>query len=176
LPTIFTHAVAALSIGTAVLPKRTAATVWTCGIVCAVIPDADVVAFYVGIPYSGLLGHRGLTHSLLFAALLSLAVLLLLRNHCRQEPQRIALFLLIVSVSHGVLDAFTNGGLGVAFFAPFSAERFFFPLQPIEVSPIGAAFFSLRGWWVLQSELLWVWVPAAALAATALAVRARFSR
>ena len=46
----------------------------------------------------------------------------------------------------------------------------------IEVSPIGAAFFSVRGWWVLQSELLWVWVPAAGLAATALAVRARFSR
>nr|HRC76832.1 rhodanese-like domain-containing protein [Kouleothrix sp.] len=32
---------------------------------------------------------------------------------------------------HGVLDAMTDGGLGVAFFAPFSATRYFFPFRPI---------------------------------------------
>jgi membrane-bound metal-dependent hydrolase YbcI (DUF457 family) len=31
----------------------------------------------------------------------------------------------------------TDGGLGIAVFAPFSSHRFFFPVQPIPVSPIG---------------------------------------
>jgi inner membrane protein len=62
-------------------------------------------------------------------------------------------------MSHGLLDAMTDGGLGVAFFAPFHNERFFFPWTPIRVSPIGAGFFSARGLTTLKSELLWVWLP-----------------
>jgi inner membrane protein len=59
----------------------------------------------------------------------------------------------------------TDGGLGVAFFAPFSNERWFLPWRPIRVSPIGvAAFFSSRGRAVLESELRIVWLPAAILA------------
>ena len=69
-----------------------------------------------------------------------------------------ALFLL--TASHGILDAFTNGGLGVALLSPFDNGRYFFPWTPIEVSPIGVrAFFSAWGLGVLKSELLWVWLP-----------------
>jgi inner membrane protein len=64
-----------------------------------------------------------------------------------------------------LLDALTNGGLGVALFAPFSNERFFFPWRPIEVSPIGAGFFSARGMRVLLSEARWIWLPAATVCA-----------
>jgi inner membrane protein len=63
-----------------------------------------------------------------------------------------------------VLDAFTDGGLGVAFFSPFSDQRFFFPWRPIAVSPIGVTgFFNHRTWLVLRSELLWVVAPSVAL-------------
>ena len=65
----------------------------------------------------------------------------------------------LVTASHGVLDALTNGGLGVAFFAPFDNTRYFFPWTPIVVSPIGADFFGLRGLHVITSEVLFVWVP-----------------
>jgi inner membrane protein len=65
-----------------------------------------------------------------------------------------------------LLDALTNGGLGVAFFAPFSGARFFFPSRPIEVSPISVPrFFSDRGLAALAIELVIVWVPAFAFAA-----------
>ena len=77
------------------------------------------------------------------------------------------------TASHGVLDAFTNGGRGVAFFAPFSSDRFFFPVTPIAVSPIGAAFFSERGVSVLASEMLWVWVPLLILNIAVAMARAR---
>jgi inner membrane protein len=66
-----------------------------------------------------------------------------------------------VTASHGMLDAMTDGGLGVAFFAPFDNARYFFPWRPILVSPIGIAqFFSGYGLDVLLSEFVWIWVPA----------------
>jgi inner membrane protein len=58
----------------------------------------------------------------------------------------------------------TDGGLGVAFFAPFDDTRYFFPFRPIKVSPIGLSFFSARGLDVIWSELLLVCIPAATIA------------
>ena len=76
------------------------------------------------------------------------------------------LLLFVITASHGVLDAMTNGGLGVAFFSPFNTRRYFFPWTPIEVSPIGAGgFFSARGWDVIWSEIMWIWGPALVLGA-----------
>jgi inner membrane protein len=65
----------------------------------------------------------------------------------------------------------TDGGLGIAFFAPFDNTRYFFPFRPIEVSPIGLAFFSGRGLDVIWSELLWVCIPATIIAGTVLFYR-----
>ena len=72
-----------------------------------------------------------------------------------------------VTASHGLLDALTNGGRGIAFFAPFSDHRYFFPWRPIQVSPIGVGFFSPRGLRVLASESGWIWVPSAIIAVSA---------
>jgi inner membrane protein len=73
-------------------------------------------------------------------------------------------FIGLAAASHPLLDACTNGGLGVALGWPLDNHRFFFPWRPIEVSPIGVRFFSMHGWLVIQSELLWVWLPTATLA------------
>ncbi len=81
-----------------------------------------------------------------------------------------------MTASHGLLDAFTNGGQGVGFFLPFDTRRYFFPWHPIQVSPIGFAFFSERGMSVLLSEMLWVWLPTAALVAPVLLYRRRRAR
>jgi inner membrane protein len=59
-----------------------------------------------------------------------------------------------------VLDAMTNGGLGVAFFSPFDTTRYFFPVRPVIVSPIGVSeFFNAQGARILASEALWIWLP-----------------
>jgi inner membrane protein len=82
----------------------------------------------------------------------------LFQNHASRLI--VFLFLFLSTLSHPVLDALTNGGLGVGLFAPFTNERYFFPYRPIEVSPIGVgAFFSHRGLIVMLSELKWVWLP-----------------
>jgi inner membrane protein len=63
-------------------------------------------------------------------------------------------FFFLLSASHGILDAFTNGGLGIALLSPFDHSRYFFPWTPIMVSPIGLkAFLSKWGLMVMKSEL-----------------------
>ena len=71
-----------------------------------------------------------------------------------------------------LLDAMTNGGLGVAWFWPWSDARYFMPFHPIAVSPIGLSrFLSERGLLVLQSEARWVWLPCLLLALAGMALR-----
>jgi inner membrane protein len=141
--------------------------------VCAALPDLDVVAFAFGIPYSAMLGHRGLSHSIFFALLVSavVAALAFRGGQWSNMRLRIWLYLFAAVASHGILDAFTNGGLGIAFFAPFSAQRYFFPVTPIEVAPIGWGLFSERGLQVLGSEIRWVWAPSAFVIAVFLGLR-----
>jgi inner membrane protein len=137
------------------------------------LPDADVVGFHFGIRYQDFWGHRGFTHSLVFAALLATSVIVIASRPGVLGDRRLLWFyLFLATASHGLLDAMTDGGLGVAFFSPFDTMRYFLPWRPIRVSPIGVArFFSPRGLAVLRSELLWVWLPAASLASMAFLLR-----
>lgn len=159
----FAHAISAVAIGKGFTTKGLDRRFWLLGIVCAIIPDADVVGFFYGIEYESFWGHRGFTHSFVFAALLAGAVLLLFyRNETYSRLKWIGLWLyfFLTTASHAVLDAMTSGGRGVAFFSPFDNERYFLPFRPIKVSPIGIEkFFSEWGMKVVLSELLWVFLP-----------------
>jgi inner membrane protein len=154
MPTIFTHpAVALLKTWWPRLPYRVAIA----GAILTIVPDLDVAAFALGIPYEHVLGHRGFSHSITFALIVSTVVTFLLRVEGHHRATFVFLFLCLMS--HALLDAMTDGGLGVAFFAPFHNERYFLPWTPIRVSPIGAGFFSARGMATMKSELGWVWGP-----------------
>jgi len=128
---------------------------------CSIVPDVDVIGFRFGIQYGDVFGHRGFSHSIFFAFAISLLVLFALRLKTRiQKPVSVFIFLFLCTVSHGILDAFTNGGLGVAFFSPFSNLRYFSPWRPITVSPIGISqFFSGPIVDVMESEIVFVWFP-----------------
>jgi len=173
--TILSHGVVAVALGKVFTGERMPMHFWVASVACAILPDIDVIGFGFGIHYGDMLGHRGLTHSLLLALLIGLVTVALLFRD--EKPLSLRWFSLVsyffvVTASHGVLDALTNGGLGVAFFAPFSNTRYFFPWRPIEVSPIGLRFFSSRSAWeVILSEVVWIWIPAALIVTTAWAVR-----
>ena len=159
MPTLFSHPAVPLALGLGLgrqpIPRR---LLWA-GVCASILPDLDVLAFRFGIPYASELGHRGFSHSLLFAFLVALLGLALARCFNAQRLWTFG-FLLVSTASHGVLDAFTNGGMGIAFFWPWSTARHFAPVQVIEVSPLSVSrFFSSRGLMVLYSELLWVWLP-----------------
>jgi inner membrane protein len=171
VPTVFSHPAVPLvlraGLGAEVVPRR----LLVAGVLASALPDLDVVTFRLGVPYWAELGHRGLTHSLLFAALVALAGAAAHRA-LRAGAAATFLFLLASTASHGLLDSLTNGGLGIALLWPFTDTRYFAPdgLRVIEVSPIGVSrFLSARGLTVIGSELRWIWLPAlgAALALTA---------
>jgi inner membrane protein len=127
-------------------------------VAAAILPDLDVAAFALGIPYADGFGHRGASHSILFAALIAaLGVAMCKPLHSR--PAQAAVFLFAYAISHPLLDAITSGGLGVALLWPWSDQRFFAPWRPILVSPFANGFFSARGISTLLSELRWVWLP-----------------
>jgi inner membrane protein len=142
------------------------------------MPDLDVIGFRFGIRYGDFWGHRGFTHSLLFAALVAGTVMLIGFRQVLPGLGRFSMWIyfLLATGSHDFLDAMTDGGLGVSFFAPFDNHRYFLPWTPIRVSLIGAGrFFTDRGFPVLQSELVWVWLPSALLAISAWIIRRRHS-
>jgi inner membrane protein len=162
MATILTHAVVATAIGS-LFPRRVLPrSLWVAGALCSAIPDADVVGFAFGVRYGDFWGHRGFTHSLAFAAILAAgltATVFLRRSH----RAVILTYLFLATASHGLLDALTDGGLGVASISPFDDTRYFLPVHPIRVSPIGAGFFSERGLAVLANEASWLWAPSLAV-------------
>ncbi|MBH1801605.1 metal-dependent hydrolase [Stenotrophomonas maltophilia] len=73
MPSIITHAAVPLALWCAADRGRIPAWLLAAGVVAAMLPDADVLAFALHIPYADAFGHRGASHSLLFAG--GLAVL-----------------------------------------------------------------------------------------------------
>ena len=122
-----------------------------------ILPDLDVVGFNLGIAYGDRLGHRGFTHSILFAVIWGVVLMFTLG---RKNKLIWFLVIFISTISHGILDAMTSGGKGVGFFIPFNNDRFFFPFNDIRVSPIGVGkFFSNRGVQVVFSEFKYIFLP-----------------
>ncbi|WP_150045981.1 metal-dependent hydrolase [Methylomonas rhizoryzae] len=163
MPTIITHAAVPLALACGLGRDHIPGRLLLAGIVAAMLPDLDVLAFRLGIAYQNDFGHRGFSHSPAFALTVA-AVGALLTKFLRVPAKRAFWFLAAATLSHGVLDAFTNGGFGIAFLWPFSGERFFAPVRPIAVSPLSLSrFLSERGLSVLASEVQYVWLPCLAL-------------
>ena len=93
------------------------------------LPDADVVGLYLGVPYGHPAGHRGFSHSLLFAVLTGALVAAFWRRFVTRDhhAQMLLVYFSVVTAFNGLLDALTNGGTGVGFFIPFDSGRYFSP-------------------------------------------------
>lgn len=164
MPTIITHSVVAGSSAYGFADGKEPLKFWILSIACSVLPDADVIGYrWLYIPYGHVFGHRGFFHSPFFAALLGIFIVC---TFYRKEVifslqwWKYVLYFFLLTASHGLLDALTNGGQGIALLSPLSNMRFFFPWTPIEVSPFSIrAFLSPRGLTVIMSEVFWVWLP-----------------
>ena len=179
MPTVFSHAVVGLAIATTTRSRDSIRRLGLAAALCAAVPDLDVVGVWLGVPWGHGLGHRGITHSLPFAAVLAVVVVAAAFRPNAWDGRRLGLGLALfaATASHGVLDAMTDGGLGVAFLAPFDDARYFLPWRPIPVSPISASrFFSDRGLAIMQAEVLLIWLPAAILLLVTLGFRLRGGR
>ena len=176
MPTIFSHPAPVLALSIAAGYRTISGRLLLAGVVCSVLPDMDVAGFFMKISYGQAMGHRGASHSLLFAGVVGVICALFAPwLHCR----RWVAFLtgVFAVISHIALDAATNGGLGVGVLWPWDETRYFLPWRPIEVSPLGIRrFFSARGAEVMRSEFIWVWLPCFAAALFIFALRKSLNR
>jgi inner membrane protein len=165
MPSIISHPIVPLALGLALGKRLVSGPLLAAGMIASILPDLDVLAFLAGLPYAHDFGHRGASHSLACAASLG-AIACALAAQLQVSRRSAFLFVACAATSHGLLDMLTNGGLGIALAWPLSGQRYFFPFQVIEVSPLGLRrFFSATGATVLASELLWIWLPSAAVGA-----------
>ncbi len=170
MASIFGHGAAAATLAylSGAKPRR---RLMVLAIISAILPDIDSIGYFLGVPYASPWGHRGFTHSILFAALWGVLI-----GVCFFKKDRWASagLLFVATLSHGLLDAMTTGGHGVGFFIPFQNDRHFFPWHPIAVSPIGIAqFLGARGVRVLMSEMIYIGLPCTAALVTYRFIRRR---
>ncbi len=176
MPTILTHAAVPLAIGLGLGSRAISPRLLVAGILASMAPDLDVIGFHFGVAYAAIDGHRGLLHSLAFALVLAWLAAIA-AEPLRTTRRRAFVFVLACAASHGLLDMMTTGGLGVAWFWPFSDARHFLPWQVIKVSPLTLhRLLGPVGRAVMVSELQVVWLPAAVLCLWLLAVRRVRSR
>ena len=140
----------------------------------------DVVVYPLGLNAPHIFGHRGLTHSLPFAAIAAALVVRLLfraREWHSSWPRLWLLFFAAIA-SHGLLDALTNGGQGVALLrAALSARAGTRRGRRFSCRRSASARFSPSyGLRVLRNEMLWLWLPSVLIAVAARLVRRRSSR
>jgi inner membrane protein len=137
--------------------------------VLAVIPDMDALSVPLGLGHDHLLGHRGFTHSLVFAAIIGLVVLaVLFRKVPRFSRDWWTLWGLffLATASHGILDALTYLAGGVALWAPFDATRYGFPWRPLPPPPLAVG--HIQSYFtpgLMLAEFSRVWLPVGTIAA-----------
>ncbi len=179
MPMIITHGFVGL-IGGKIFFESQKPKFWILSALLPMLPDADVVGFGFGVRYDSMLGHRGFSHSIIFAFLAALIVMLAAFGEIvfgSKQWYRYAAYFFLITLSHPILDAFTNGGLGVGLFIPLDAHRYFAPFRPIEVSPIGIKrFLDGSAFSVLSSEFVWVWLPLSVVYLVKVSVKKLFDK
>jgi inner membrane protein len=176
MPTSVSHGLVALVFGEIFIRSKTT-KFWILSFLCAAIADIDIITVFFDINPDSMIGHRGFTHSLLFAVLFAFMVVHFgYRNFglFSRDWWIFYTYFLALGISHIVLDAMTSGGQGIGFFIPFDSGRYLFQFRPIRVSPLRLMrFFTSDGKRILISEMFWIWVPVALTFVTVRFVRLR---
>lgn len=167
MPTAFTHLFVAGTLGKTVIEEKMPLRFWLLTAFCSVLPDVDILGFYLGIKYGDVFGHRGFFHSLTFALFVSILVALFAFPAVSRFSRKwwgLLAFFFVVIASHGFLDSMTEKGMGVGFFIPFDNTRYFLFSRPVHSSPMRIEkFFSHSGLQVLFAEIIRIWLPMIAL-------------
>lgn len=158
-----THIAVGACVGEAFFGKTIGKKAMVWGALAQSVPDIDFVASLWLDTTSGLLAHRGFTHSFLFALLAVLFLALAAEKWHRPHNITFKKWMFFFSVQlllHLLLDGFNNYGVG--WFEPFSHQRFAFNViyvaDPFFSIWPGAAFIALlilkrshprrKSWWM----------------------------
>jgi inner membrane protein len=166
MATLYTHVAVGLGMARICAARPMPWAYWGLAAVLPMIPDLDV---FSTANYGTPLGHRGITHSLLFAQLLGMIAAGLVFRTLRVRWWLLAAVFFGMVASHGLLDAMTRGGEGVPSFWPLQGR--FGNWGPLAVSDIAFSLPDPRHSRAMRSELLWVWLPTGLLVGVVTACR-----
>jgi inner membrane protein len=169
MATIYTHAVVGLGLAKVFTSRRLPPLFWILAGLLPIVPDFDSFSSY---SYGSMWGHRGFTHSLCFALGIGLIAAGAASRCLKIDFWPLLGFFFLITASHGILDALTDGGFGIPFFWPFSPHRYG-PYGPIHVADIGFEIPDPRVSRSVRTELLYVWLPLAVVVGV-VTIRRRF--
>jgi inner membrane protein len=154
MATLYSHAVVGWGLARLYTARPMPWAYWGLAVALPIIPDLDV---FSTAAYGSPLGHRGITHSLLFAFLLGAVAASATFRPFRTSWWSVASLFFLILASHGLLDAMTYGGEGIPFFWPLAGRYGNWGVIP--VSDIAFELPDPRQSRAVRGELLWVWLP-----------------
>lgn len=158
MATLFTHAF--FGAGTAYAmsqPHKPCRKFLFGSVVCQCLPDLDVLSYLFHIAPPHPLGHRGLTHSCVFALVAAILVTLCCSRQLKPFSRRwwsLYGWFFLIAFAHGILDAMVDDRLGVAFLWPWTTQHYHLPWRPFLDYPLEAsALVSMSLWTTVFLEL-----------------------
>lgn len=128
-----THAVLGATVAQAGYRRRLGRRALAIAAAAAMLPDADIVVGWLAGPFANWQHHRGLTHSVFFAAIAG-PLLGWLAGLADRERRRLWMGLFTaVFLTHPLIDVVTH--YGTQLLAPLTATRFAIPAMPI-IDPV----------------------------------------
>lgn len=143
-----THIVLGATVGEVLIGKQLGKRALFLGAVAQSLPDIDFLAAFWLSATDNLLAHRGFTHSIVFAVLLTPLLAVLARRWYRQQPVSINKWMQFFGIQlsiHLFIDACNAYGIG--WFEPFGHQRISFNVifvaDPFYSISLGIAFVAL---------------------------------
>jgi inner membrane protein len=166
MATDYTHAVVGLGLAGLYASRPMPWAYWGLAAVLPIVPDLDV---FSTAAYGSWLGHRGVTHSLVFSLSLGIVAAAVTFRWFRVNWWSLAALFVLMIASHGVLDALTRGGENVPFFWPLEGRYGNWGLIPVSDMAL-----ELPDPWksrALRSEMVGIWVPIVLVVGAAMGYR-----
>jgi inner membrane protein len=168
MATLYTHTFVGLGLARLYADRPMPWAYWGLAALLPIVPDLDV---FSTADYGTPLGHRGITHSLVFALSLGAVAAAAVYRKCRVRWWSLAALFFAIVASHGLLDALTAGGENIPFFWPLAERHGNWGLIP--VSDIAFDLPDPRYSRAIRGELLRVWLPVGLVVGLAMAYRRR---
>jgi inner membrane protein len=155
MASVYTHALVGLGMGKLGIARPMPVLFWILTAVLPILPDLDV---FSDARYGTIYGHRGITHSLLFALFLGMTAAGATYRYFKIDFWPLSGFFFVIVAAHGLLEVCTTGGPGIAFFWPVDNRRIG-PWGYLPFSDIGFEIPNPRINKAVGTEIALVWVP-----------------
>ena len=151
MSSIVGHALAGVSVASAIEhggTRENRRRLFALAALLSITPDLDVL-IYIAFRPLGMIPHRGITHTIVFALFVGVFMGIVCRRFLGLTYLRVFLIFSAVFLSHSLLDYLMGCGPAVPFFWPISEQGFLLPFRLVPT-----AYYSLSSGGLLSVAVL----------------------